>query len=305
MPIFKRNNQKVHFVHIPKTGGKSIRRMFNESGWSEIKPPKMITNEKPGHNLHMPYSHWSLWEESSNCDFEFTITRNPIDRASSLIEMHLRHFLEVLKDRAWSTGGGNTPEMRDFLLEIGLLPETGYTEAQIISGIYNIVIPNDPEIVQAVADQNGVSRDAYVYQIAKNHEYVSKMIAVREVEKYFGRQFEQITWIDLLTMYFDQDDVQNYERPALSPCPIHKYVSSKTYTYKFEEYDSAIDDLVSRGFVNENTRNCHENRHPKTQIFKASSWSDNPEVRDTFFDVYGPDFDRFGYDRSTPFPGMK
>jgi len=305
MPIFKRDNQKVHFVHIPKTGGKSIRRMFNESGWSEIEPPKMIANEKPGHNLHMPYSHWSLWEESSNCDFEFTITRNPIDRVSSLIEMHLRQFLEILKDRAWSTGGGNTPEMRDFLLEIGLLPKTGYTEAHITSGIYNIVIPNDPKIMQAIADHNGVTLEAYINHVTKNHVHIGRMIAAREVEKYFGRQFEQITWMDLLAMYFDQDDVQNYERPALSPCPIHKYVSSKTHTYKFEEYDNVIDDLVRRGFVNKDTRDYHENSHSKTQIFKTSSWSDNPEVRDTFFDVYGPDFDLFDYDRSTPFPSMK
>lgn len=307
MPIFERNNQKVHFVHIPKTGGMSIRYALESSGWVNLYETQKGTLKLPSgktYHGHMPYSQWRGWEEVDACSFEFALVRNPVDRMRSLIEMHLRHFLEIMKNRAWSTGGGNTPEMRDFLIEVGLLPKSGYTEAQIISGIYNIVIPNDPEIVQAVADQNSVTREEYIQQIEKNHNYVSRTIGIREVEKYFGRQFEQVSWVDLMRMYFDQCDIQNHEREGVVPCPSNKYLSPRTHVYKFENISQVFNDLEARGIIDAGLE-CHDNRSYKFPVTQPFSWDQDWATHDTFFNLFGPDFDLFDYDRSTPFPNMK
>ena len=141
MPIYRRGDQKIHFIHIPKTGGMSIRHALESAGWTNVyadqKGSLKIGNDNTYHG-HMPYAHWKDWNVVKECSFEFAFTRNPIDRMRSLVEMHLRSFLDVMKDRAWSTGGGNTPEMRDFLIDVGILPSEGFTEAQVISGIFNI-----------------------------------------------------------------------------------------------------------------------------------------------------------------------
>jgi hypothetical protein len=34
MPVFVKGDKRVLFVHVPKTGGKSVERLFMDSGWS-------------------------------------------------------------------------------------------------------------------------------------------------------------------------------------------------------------------------------------------------------------------------------
>jgi hypothetical protein len=311
MPIYKRGAQKIHFIHIPKTGGMTIRDMLERSGWHNLydkqKGDLFLADNKPYHG-HMPYSYWKDWDAAKDCDFEFAIVRNPITRMSSLVEMHLRSFFLEKMSHVWAQANlpGNESSWEPTALlfqELGLLGES-WTNDQVISLVLNVVIPEDPEIAQQVASDNNVTMEEHRQVSRKNGLYLTALMAAKEVEKHTGKSINNVSWIDLLAMYLDLVDVDNFERHGVAPCPMYMYLSPETHIYKFENLESVIDDLVSRGIIALD-RSVHLNLYPKFRAEASSSWSDNPEVRDTFFNLFGPDFERFDYDRSTPFPNMK
>lgn len=67
--IFERDNRHIFFIHIPKTGGTSARRLLESEGWTWINKDM---------NKHLHYDEWS--KHDNIWDFEFTITRNPYER---------------------------------------------------------------------------------------------------------------------------------------------------------------------------------------------------------------------------------
>ena len=72
MPFFTKDDLKVYFVHIPKTGGSSVRKIFTDNNW------KM-------HGAHNQ-NHITNWSHYVKDDIKlFTIIREPIDRILSEI----------------------------------------------------------------------------------------------------------------------------------------------------------------------------------------------------------------------------
>ena len=74
-PVKKINKKKVIFIHVPKTGGTSISKLFGFTHWTHHNV-KQIKN-KVG----------SDWVES----FKFAFVRNPYERALSLYQEFIKH----------------------------------------------------------------------------------------------------------------------------------------------------------------------------------------------------------------------
>lgn len=79
MTLFKKNGKKIHFVHIPKSGGSAVIQLLKDEGWEYSSPPGDLweTGKMEGH----PQKHiWEKWDEAKDVDFRFTLIRNPYDR---------------------------------------------------------------------------------------------------------------------------------------------------------------------------------------------------------------------------------
>lgn len=82
MPIFKKNNKTILFLHIPKTGGKTVASVMQYNGWKML-----ATSNLDEHNslIYLPYRELSLLfgDYINKFDFIFTVVRNPYDRIKS------------------------------------------------------------------------------------------------------------------------------------------------------------------------------------------------------------------------------
>ena len=92
MPIFTKNNIYILYVHIPKTGGSSVERLFNKNQWQlfyidEGKKPgqlNKITRCSPQHmHLEMLQTVFDL----EKIDYMFMTVRHPVDRLISEYRM--------------------------------------------------------------------------------------------------------------------------------------------------------------------------------------------------------------------------
>jgi hypothetical protein len=86
---YRISKRKLEFIHIPKTAGTSIKKIFINAGWVE-----------KGANIHVPVSDLYPIE---NIDY-FTVLRNPVDRVWSYYQMCLRHGPEYPSFREASKG---------------------------------------------------------------------------------------------------------------------------------------------------------------------------------------------------------
>jgi hypothetical protein len=92
MTVFEKDNKKILYVHIPKTGGTTIKKTFEESGWNVTW---FNSGRHPDLNLapagvktyalaHLYYDKLdNIFNLEKDFDYIFTITRNPYDRIVS------------------------------------------------------------------------------------------------------------------------------------------------------------------------------------------------------------------------------
>jgi len=78
MPLYNKNNEQLVFhVHIPKTGGSSVTRMFEENGWVQDSRFGSIKNHQQ-HAMH------NLWNQVLGDNIpKFSVIREPIQRIIS------------------------------------------------------------------------------------------------------------------------------------------------------------------------------------------------------------------------------
>ena len=90
MPLYEREGKKIYFVHIPKCGGMSVRKLLELNGWNRIPPPALFS-QGGGHQL---YSVWKDWEAVTDASFVFTVVRHPYVRLIS----HINMWFKILFD---------------------------------------------------------------------------------------------------------------------------------------------------------------------------------------------------------------
>lgn len=294
MPIFERDNQKIHFIHIPKTGGTSLREALIASGWKDISKKNLDSPR----TWHVPYKIWNEWEDVKDCSFEFAMSRNPVSRMSSLIQMWLRSFWIEAQAEAYEAGGNGGKEMRELFVRLGLI-KNGATKELFHQWIGSIILPADMKHRQEIAAENGMSIDVYESCICDNIYMVMKRCASVSI----GYDVDNCSWADLLEAYMTSGAFSNMESPGLSPCPMFKYVGPNTHVYQFEKYPEAFNDLVEKGILDEGTISIWENKWRSFQYADGSACqSEFPLNR--FYEIYKKDFEMFDYDLDTPLPGL-
>ena len=128
MSIYRRKDRLIHFIHIPKCGGASIRRLLGDNDWVDVTPdiPKDLRSEirnksRGRHSSHIHRKIWKEWQQSY--EFQFALIRNPYDRLIShlkqvtnnlnitKIEMmyHVQQFFDEIKNsHSVTTSDGDT-----------------------------------------------------------------------------------------------------------------------------------------------------------------------------------------------------
>ena len=86
MPLLQKEKKKIFFIHIPRTGGRSIIWFFKHNSWDiGFNDHREIIKTNDGMclvpHLHFPYYNLLLNVEKIN---KFTIVRNPFDRFVSM-----------------------------------------------------------------------------------------------------------------------------------------------------------------------------------------------------------------------------
>ena len=305
MPIFERNGQKIHFVHIPKSGGMSIRKMLVKSGWKNLYDGhKGQLQVAPGKNYHghMPYSYWKDWEEVKNCEFEFAISRNPIPRMSSLAQMWLRSFWLEAQGAAFKAGGNDGPQMRELMVELDVL-EPHASEQEFYHCVSNIVLPHDLKTRQQIAAYNNMPLEEYESLMKGNIFRIMKRCAEVNIKKIYGRDLNDFAWIDLIEIYMKTERFDNIEREGLTPLPEYKYISPQTHVYRYEQYESMLEDLVEKGYIDLEFTNVQSNMFSPLVEFKREGSRDTRLAKAKFYSLYAKDFEVFDYGKNTPLPG--
>lgn len=82
MPVFTKDNQRVLFIHVPKTAGSSVNKLFMNNGYERSYYSE--SSREPHKGLCGPqHMDAELLEEEldlSSFDYIFSIFRDPIDR---------------------------------------------------------------------------------------------------------------------------------------------------------------------------------------------------------------------------------
>tara|TARA_Y100000310_G_scaffold284271_1_gene306948 strand:- start:6 stop:875 length:870 start_codon:yes stop_codon:yes gene_type:complete len=285
MPVYKRDNKKIHFIHPPKTGGMSVRALLESNGWNRISEPREFCPGVPGHG-HAPYKFWSMWDETKNVDFEFSIIRNPTHRVISHLQMTILHQFDRAAQNLLNMGASIDNE--DF---ISFFEKIGFHD-----------IRDMPDhLVLDKIDRIFSSRWNSANTVAKiNYGYVW-------LEENLDKDLEDSSWPELIDLHltdWTREVGEDFETVAAVPCPLNLYTSQNTRVYRLEsDIKKMISDLKDLGFIHllDDMPNKNKEVHRFTPgLF--SSWDDFPDIKKRFFNLYDRDFEIFNYDKSTPFP---
>ena len=83
MPVFTKGNQKVLFIHVPKTAGSSVNKLFMNNGYERSYYSE--SSKEPHRGLCGPQHMDSMlledeFQDFSEFDYIFSVFRDPIDR---------------------------------------------------------------------------------------------------------------------------------------------------------------------------------------------------------------------------------
>ena len=91
--IFRKGSRVIHFVHIPKTGGTSIRKLITRNGWTIDR--KTYYTKEDGYEKSHPHHTSKVYRSRKSTlesEFSFCVVRNPVDRAVSEIFYTIKEF---------------------------------------------------------------------------------------------------------------------------------------------------------------------------------------------------------------------
>jgi hypothetical protein len=285
MPVYQRDDKKIHFIHIPKTAGMSVRKLLESNGWNRINEPREFCPGVSGHG-HAPYKFWSLWDETKNVDFEFSIVRNPMSRVVSHLQMTILHQFDRAAQELLSLGASIDPEdFISFFEKIGIHDIRDMPEDQVLDKIGSI-------FTSSWSDSNLIAKINYGYVW---------------LEENLNKELEMSSWPELIDLYLKdwiREVGDDFETIGAVPCPMHLYNSDNTNVYRLEtDIKKMISDLKDLKIIHllDTMPKINKNYHNFTPG-RESSWEDFPNIKERFFNLYDKDFELFEYDRSTSFP---
>jgi hypothetical protein len=107
MPVFYRDNLKVLYIHVPKTGGTAIELFFSDNGFSTayLDRGQSLSTLNPvrcSSPQHMEAAILSKLFKLSSFDYVFMTVRDPIARILSEYKVHIIHLQHNIPDvNAW------------------------------------------------------------------------------------------------------------------------------------------------------------------------------------------------------------
>lgn len=128
MPVFRRDNFSILYVHIPKTGGSTIESLFKQSGFSieylDTGGKNSLNNLTHCSPQHF---HREILESIFNIekfDYIFTTIRNPISRIKSeYLMMNRGNKTDVNK---WITDTLSTFNNNPFIYDNHIRPQSDF-----------------------------------------------------------------------------------------------------------------------------------------------------------------------------------
>ncbi len=135
MPLFEKNNVKLLFVHIPKTGGTCLRK------WLEQQDVKVsFYNPSPPSTLrvtpqHMPISDLKILLGKDGWQWSFAVVRNPYDRIESEYFYRLMNMkkkqLQIAVFSDWLIQSINASKTNPFHLDNHFQRQTDFIDADV------------------------------------------------------------------------------------------------------------------------------------------------------------------------------
>lgn len=133
MPVFLSETQNVLFVHVPKSGGTTMERMFSASGWRMrfYGTAKSEPRLKPLRRCSMQHYHGALLREVFDLgrfDLRFMVVRDPIARFRSEYLMRTRNDprTDAASVEAWATKVLDRYAANPYVLDNHLRPQHEY-----------------------------------------------------------------------------------------------------------------------------------------------------------------------------------
>jgi len=136
MPIFLKEGQAIFFVHVPKTGGRTIESRFMKSDYQLA----YIDMEPTGLNRfrlcspqHMDANQYTRLFDLSAFDFMFAVVREPVSRLKSELAMHLQIGFrnDVAQNDQWVLDGLKRYRENPYVYDNHLRPQSEF----IVPGI--------------------------------------------------------------------------------------------------------------------------------------------------------------------------
>lgn len=91
MPLLVKQNERLFFIHIPKTGGSSIYKIFENSGWSQNDDFGSVKKGQQ-HAIRNEYK-----KHIDKNTTKFTVIRNPISRIQSELRGNYKYYKKIIQ----------------------------------------------------------------------------------------------------------------------------------------------------------------------------------------------------------------
>jgi hypothetical protein len=86
MPVLTQGDNSCYFVHIPRTAGRYVGKLFEQSDGVETDITSNFLHTIAG--IHSPHVHYPLYYEICNDNIpHITIVRNPVDKFTSAVKI--------------------------------------------------------------------------------------------------------------------------------------------------------------------------------------------------------------------------
>ena len=284
MNFYKRNNQIIHHVHIPKCAGTTIHTMLTSEGWEFILPEGSPV--KPGEpkklikRNHFSAKIWKKWNVFSETEFEFALVRNPIDRILSQAKQELVHEHDLASEFVGKMTGGWMPRDEEFIYRF-------YEDEGIFTEDTNIRNFSINEIANVIQSAN-LRRDSWT------HRLVVKNWINSSFKRKTGRlpsKLDFINWI--FNRYSKMPDRYS---TAWNLIGYQNCISEKTTIYRQEdEFKKLMLDLKERNIIQNIDDIPRENKSKFDFSYAPYSWDNFPNLKDEILKIYSKDFELYKY----------